>query len=100
MKTYTTEQYNLDAASLKEKYSAVIDNVWADSELVEVESDAFVREVSQFRVYFDLEKIEEATNVDEFDIIDCYLDIIDNEFVIRAMSDGDTDTITSFLKGI
>ena len=97
MKSFKLEEFKTLINSLEEKYASVLDNVWTVNELVEIENAVFVREVSQLRVYFDNEKIEESTGIDEFDIVNAYYDAMTDELVVRCMDDADTEKLVNFL---
>jgi len=97
MKVFKLVEFTAIIQDLEKKYESILDNVWTVDQLIETETDVFVREVSQIRVYFDNEKIEEITGIDEFDIINAYYDAMTCKLVVKCMDDADTEKLINFL---
>ena len=97
MRTFTLEQFRNLKTDLENKFSALNGKFWSVDKLVEVKDDEFVREVSEIRVYFDNEKIEEETGIDEFDIVTAYYDYILDAYVVECTSDLDAEKLRAYL---
>lgn len=104
MKTISLDEYTNLTKKLEQRFSDILENVWDINEIDVVDSsiddksrENHVRKISQMRVYFNKEIIEEKTGIDEFDIVDCYFDALAEQFVIRCFDDEDTEKLVKFL---
>lgn len=97
------KDYNEMVANVKESLKVVTSNFWDVSKLdVELDNTTYFYEVKESRMYLDAEKAIEILNLelDEFDFIEFYYDILENKTIVQTLDDEIDDLIKEYISSL